>query len=132
MNKMVKKLIEAAKREDWDFVDRTIPEAVKDPQVVQWAYQDGLNDEVNGNIRDLAASILEKAKIPSSDIQEVRNRLAQRLSDAHPYARFRAACALATHDTNHDYQIRIAHVLKEFQADKDVGTIAREYLQRLQ
>lgn len=129
MNKMIEKLIDAAKEEKWEIVDSTIPAAVRVPEVVDWAYKEGVNDP-NGNVRDLAASVLEKADISSNEIPEVRKALSVQLEDSHPYARFRAACALAAHGPG-EYATDVKIVLKEFRDDPEVRDIAKKYISLL-
>ena len=49
-------------------------------------------------------------------------------ADANNYAGFRAACALAAHGV-HDEEIKTT--LQEFSKDKEVGTIAKNYLMNM-
>ena len=88
-------LIAAAKKEKWKVVDRNLPEAAQKDANVVWAYRDGLKDP-NGNVRDLAATLLAKAKLSVREMQEARPILRSvMMSDSNPYARYRSAFALA-------------------------------------
>jgi HEAT repeat protein len=51
-------------------------------------------------------------------------------NDTNPYVRYRAAFALAEHGIE-KYKDRVLEVLKEAADDKDIGSIAREYLKKL-
>ncbi|MBU4086642.1 MAG: HEAT repeat domain-containing protein [Nanoarchaeota archaeon] len=121
-------LIDAAKRENWKVVDRKLPEAaMKDANVV-WAYTRGLKDS-DGNVRDLAASLLAKANLSTREMQEAKPILRSvMMSDSNPYARYRSAFALAEHG---DCSSSVVEVLREAAKDKDVSKIAKGYLKRI-
>jgi len=130
-NIMLDKLMEAAKNEEWDKVDKNTPEAVKDPEIVNWAFERGL-DNPNENIRDLAAGILEKAKIPVSKFSAMRPKLHEIMGgDKNPYARYRSAFALAAHNPGF-YKPEVIKTLKEAEKDEDVSKIASSYLRKLE
>jgi hypothetical protein len=122
---VLNRLIQAAKEEDWDFVDKELPEFAKDPANIEWAYGVGLADS-NGNVRDLGASILEIAKISPDRFGGMRDRITQHMKgDDNPYVRYRCAFALAAHGQAND-QVRA--VLMEATKDDDVAAIAKDYL----
>ncbi len=126
----MEELIGAAKREEWDFVDEQIPAAVRFEVNVVWAYRNGLNNS-DGNVRDLAASMLVKAKLSPTGMREAKPALLRVMkSDSNPYARYRSAFALA----EHGYATKpVLAVLSEAEKDKDkdVRGEARKYLRKL-
>jgi len=127
---MLQKLMKAAQAEDWELVDKTIPKACKDQEIVEWAFERGLENP-NKNIRDLAASILEKAKIATDKFQGMREKLHRiMVHDKHPYARYRSAFALAAHGAGNYREDTIA-TLKKAEKDEDVSSIASSYLKRI-
>jgi len=64
-------LMKAAKEENWEFVDATLPNC-KAPEYVQWAYKKGIWHS-NGNIKNLAVSLLEKSDFPEECFEEMKN-----------------------------------------------------------
>jgi len=123
-------LIEAARKEDWDLVDEKIPELVKDPSVVNWAYDSGIDDE-DGNVRDFAASILEKARISKERFDDMRETIYGHMgSDSNKYVRFRSAFALAAHGVG-SHRDEVERVLHEAEKDEDTADIARGYLGKI-
>ena len=124
----IERLIEAARKEDWDFVDGEIPKVASDSQVISWAIETGIKDE-NDNVRDLAVSILEKSEIDPqrfSHAEQVLYHLMRR--DKHPYVRYRSAFALASHGSNRNRE-EVVGVLKEATRDPDTKEIAEGYLE---
>jgi len=120
-------LILAAKREEWDVVDRNIPNICNDPTVQERAIQ--LLKDSDGNVRDLGASILGKSHLSSQILSKAKPILKKVMGgDENPYARYRAAFALAEHG---GYNAQVMRVLQEASEDKDIGDIARKYLDRL-
>ena len=131
IDKMLKNLIKAADIENWDYVDANKTKAVRNPEIVNWAYQTGVSSE-NENRRDLAVSLLEKAKIPKDELNEVKKVLGNILTkDSSFYVRFRAACALVVHSAN-EYRDDVIKTLREAAKDKDsdVKEIAKGYLEK--
>jgi len=119
-------IIQAAREENWELVDARIPEVCNDAAIQKQALQ--LLNDSNGNVRDLAASIFEKAsKIPRGSKPILANVMAK---DSNPYARYRAAFALAGHNAG-TYKPEVIKVLKEARTDETVGEMAEKYLQRL-
>lgn len=120
----MEKLIAAAKKENWGFVDKQIPYFANDPNAIKWAKDKGLVDE-DSNVRDLAASLLEK----TSNLDErTETKLYGLMSRYKSYAGFRAACALASHDWQ-EKASEVRAVLKKAAKDANVGNIAKRYLQ---
>jgi HEAT repeat protein len=120
-------LIQAAKKEEWDVVDKDIPNLCKDPSVQERAIE--LLKDTDGNVRDLGASILGKPKINSKIFLRAKPILRDVMTgDENQYARYRAAFALAEHG---GYKAQVMRVLQEASEDKDVGDIARKYLEKL-
>lgn len=121
-------LIEAAKKEKWELVDEKILVAAQKDANVVWAYTRGLKDS-DGNVRDLAASLLAKARLSQREMQEAKPVLMQVMrSDSNPYARYRSAFALAEHGCA---TRPVVDVLREAEKDKYVGKIAKQYLAKL-
>ncbi len=129
-NKMLSELMEAAKKENWDLVDKKIPEACKDEDIVKWAFERGLNNP-DGNIRDLAASILTEADISSGKFTSMRDKLHKVMSsDSNIYAQYRSAFALANHGPG-GYRNEVVQKLRQAEQDGDVSEIAKKYLRKL-
>ncbi len=123
-------IIKAAIEENWDYVDERIPEVCDIPENQIRALE--LLKDFDGNLRDLGASIIQKAHIPPKRFLRFREALAENvLSDPHKYAKYRAAFALAEHGPGISYRRRVLKVLREASSDEDVGEIARGYLERL-
>ena len=122
LEETIERLIALAKEEKWAEVDEALPKLRKDNEIRIWAYKKGLFEE-DGNVRDLAASILEKADWFENQrlIHDlVYNTLRQ---EKHPYARFRMACALVAHGYK---EPEVIEVLEN--APDDVKPIALKYL----
>jgi len=117
-------VIQFARTERWSKVDAAISSLIRDPSVVARAVDDLLRSG-NAHIRDLGASILQKARaIPSRALPKL-----YAVMHSHPkgYDGFRAACALAVHSPS--YSTRdIRDTLRYFTRDKDVGHMACGYL----
>jgi HEAT repeat protein len=126
---MIEDLIEAARKEEWKTVDKEIPK-VCDQDPIQVRALELLRDS-DGNVRDLGASIFEKAsRIGLGRLSRAIPVLKEiMIGDSNPYARYRSAFALAKHAPERYKQETIA-TLEEAKDDKDVGKIAREYLKR--
>lgn len=124
----IHELEEAARKENWGFVDENLPLVAKDPDYVSWAYNEGIKNP-DSNIRDLGASLLEKAEIAPPQFETMKPALINVMRiDRNNYAGFRAACALAAHGV---YTLRVKTMLEKFSADKDVANIARAYLEKI-
>ncbi len=116
-------IVTAAKEERWNFVDENLAETVNNPEVTRWALNDGLNDE-DGNLRDLAASILEKSDYVLSDEEE--SKLLNLLeNDENPYVRFRCAFALYARG---DRSSKVVAKIEEALHDPATEEIAKNYL----
>ncbi|HLD04754.1 MAG TPA: hypothetical protein VJG90_03460 [Candidatus Nanoarchaeia archaeon] len=123
-------LIDAAKRQKWEFVDTHLAEVCNDSSNIEWAVGVGL-DDLDGNVRDLAASLLERADIQPSAFEQMRSRLHSVMTrDSHPYARYRSALALAAHGPG-SYREEVMRVLGEASTDPDVSDLAKAYLSKL-
>lgn len=128
MSDKIAELEKAARSENWGYVDDALPNAVKDKAVVDAAGNIWINSS-NVNVRDLAASAFEKAKLSVTKFGEVAPLLKSQMhKDSGNYAGFRAACALVAHG----YQDgEVVQVLQHFADDKDVANIAKRYLKRI-
>jgi hypothetical protein len=123
----IEEIISAAKNEQWDFVDKQIPLVCNVPEVIDRSSE--LLTDSDGNLRDLGASILAKAKLSDKKYNQVRPTLFKNLGDSHIYARYRAAFALAEHDQK-PYDKEILNVLGEASEDPEVGEIAKKYSEK--
>jgi HEAT repeat protein len=119
-------IINAARKENWEYVDSRIPRICDDPKVQKKAAE--LLSDDDGNIRDLGASILGRAHNIPVKIKPILFNIMK--NDSNPYARYRSAFALAGHNPGR-YKKKVVTVLKEASCDKDVGDIAKEYLEML-
>ena len=116
-------LINAAKENRWDFVDEHIAVLANDEGVTAWALNEGLED-ADGNVRDLAASVLEKS--PASLPEATKTKLLQLMTDdANPYVRFRSAFALYVRG---ERSPEVITKMQEAEKDSDVSGIAKDYL----
>ncbi len=126
LESIIKQLTGLAKAEKWEEVDSTLPKVCNERTVLNWAYQTGLYDKNNPNIRDLSASIIEKAEWPKVLAPTIRHALLETFQkEQHPYARFRMACALYGHGLKSQ---PVKAALEE--APKDVQDIAQKYLRQ--
>jgi hypothetical protein len=130
MDNIIDELIENAKSEKWSDIDSKIPTIIQNPQYIKWAHDTALT-EINKHVKNLGARILEKATINESEFKEMRERLYQRMTmDISPQVRFRSAFALAAHGTGR-YTAEVIAILNIALHDKDVGEIAKTYLDNL-
>jgi hypothetical protein len=123
LESIINQLTDLAKAKKWEEADAKIPVVCNYQDVRGWAYQTGLYDK-NPNVRDLSASILEKAEWPKDLALKIRRNLLDVFGkEEHPYARFRMACALYGHGCKTP---PVKAALEE--APKDVQEIAQKYL----
>lgn len=122
-------MIEAAKAENWKYIDQIIPKICDDPEV-QKRFIKLLRDS-DGNVRDLGASIIVKAKISPRQFSNIKPVLKDVMDkDSNPYARYRAAFAFVEHGMG-SYEDEVLRVLNEASKDKEVSETAENYLKRL-
>ena len=131
LNEIVE-LAKANRSEDWEIIDRKLPQLSNSEIFLNWA-RGNLGNEDSG-LRDLAASVLENANcnLNSTDISALK-RLMQE-SDGNPYPSFRAACALAKRSDNPEIKGFIEEIrnkLQQFAEDEGVADLAKNYLERL-
>jgi hypothetical protein len=130
-DKTLADLKDEARMERWDRVDLAIRRLVSDPRYYRWAAKTGIN-EANGDVRDLAVSIIEMAEIPAKEFDGMRGALFGRMMcDENEYVRYRSAFALAKHESG-QYKERVKVTLREASNDKDVGEIAKFYLRQME
>lgn len=131
MEKGLENLIEAARKEDWDYVDETIPKISGDRIYIDWAIKEGIDDN-NGNVRDLAVSILGKTKLNDKDLKEIETKFHRCLYDSNTYVRYRTVFALMEQKSGvYGRNPLIVKTLKEAEKDEAVSGIAKGYLQRI-
>jgi hypothetical protein len=124
------KLLQAAREENWKLVDSIIPKIKSEEGYYRWAYDVGISYD-DGNVRDLAVSIIEKSEIPAQAFSRMRSKLNQlMLGDSNKYVQFRAAFALANHGAG-DYKKAVLDKLNEATEDDDIKEIAIAYLRRV-
>ena len=68
-------IIDAARKENWGYVDERIPEVCDNPEVQKRVLQ--LLKDSDGYVRDLGASILGKAHINPRKFSKMRTALGQ-------------------------------------------------------
>ncbi len=118
----LEELKDAAAREDWDSIDTALGDGERQ-DYIEWARGGGMDDE-DGNLRDLAVSILEKS--PDELGEDITEKLLSLMgNDENPYVRYRSAFVLYGHDIRN---AGIEAVLQEALKDEDVAEIARGYL----
>lgn len=123
-------LINAARKEDWRFVDEKIPEVCNNIKVQNMALR--LLVDKDENVRDLGASILEKARIDSARFSRMRAPLARVMkNDNNLHAKYRAAFALANHGPG-EYIQEVLELIKQASEDKEVSEFAKNYLRILE
>lgn len=120
-------LIELARQEKWEEVDGVLPTFANRAEVLEWATKSGLY-ETDGNLRDLACSILQTSnyKMRETDMKRLRELMG---GDENKFVRYRAAFALF-HNGIHSEDV--IEVIEDASGDKDVGVIANKYLEGLQ
>ena len=125
----LKKLKSAAKNEKWEYVDSMIPQISGNLEYAKWAYDEGIKDP-DGNIRDLAVSIIEKSEIPENEFTRMRDTLCLLMeNDKNKYVQFRSAFALVNHGPG-KHKKKVLSKLYEAEKDKDVAELAKEYLKK--
>lgn len=117
-------LIDAAKREDWDFVDGNINESHLSREQIDWALKIGLAD-TDDNVRDLAATLLDRSDEVLGE-EEVGALEKQMAEDSYHIVRFRIAIALYKRGDRND---AVAEIMNEAKNDPDVGELASKYLE---
>ncbi len=123
-------LINDARTENWKSVDEKIPKLCNDIKVQNIALK--LLADKDGNVRDLGASILEKARIDSARFSRMRVPLVMVMrNDNNIYAKYRAAFALANHEPR-EYTQEVLELIKQASKNKEVGAIANNYLGKLE
>ena len=115
-------LIEGARNEDWDFVDKNINDGHLTSERINWAVNTGLSDE-NNNIRDFAATLLDKSDYPliSDNTEKLKKIMA---NDLYHIVRYRLAIALYKRG---DKSSEVQQMMLEAQNDPDVGDLARKF-----
>lgn len=122
----LQQLQEFARKEQWEEMDALIPRVCNDAKVIAWSLQQGIYD-TDGNIRDLAVSLLEKSGYQLTD--EDKEKLYKLLeNDSNIYVQFRSAFTLFN---GGDRSEKVVAKMHEAEADVDVSEIAKEYLQNL-
>jgi hypothetical protein len=124
----LEELKKAAKCGKWDYVDSTIPKIAAEIVYAEWAYNEGIRD-TDGNVRDLAVSIIEKSDIPESRFSEMRDGLYELMeNDENPYVRYRSAFALARHGPGR-HKMKVLEKLTQATQDKDVSELAKNFIE---
>jgi mannose-6-phosphate isomerase-like protein (cupin superfamily) len=94
---MLEKLIEAAKNEDWEYVDKHLPAFCNNYRAYRWGSKE-INSGNDPHLVDLAASILAETShaVTAADKKALLKVLKQN-EETWEFARFRSACALVIH-----------------------------------
>jgi hypothetical protein len=116
-------LLEAAKREDWDFVDANISSEHLTLERLQWAKREGLVD-ADQNVRDFAATLLDESDAVLDKVDQAW-LAGQMAEDDHPIVRYRLAIALYKRGNRSP---EVVAMMKEASKDPDVGELATIYL----
>jgi hypothetical protein len=128
-NSMLDKLIKAAKKENWTYIDKEIATIKNYEPFIWWAFPTGIHDP-DPNLRDLGVSIIEKSNVDGVRFRCMRQELFKLMtSDPNPYVRYRSAFALAAHGVG-IYSKQVRKVLMEAKKDKEVSEIAKQYLKK--
>ncbi|MFH0804103.1 MAG: hypothetical protein V1896_00690 [Candidatus Zambryskibacteria bacterium] len=116
-------LVEAAKNNDWGFVDENINESHLSYEYTVWAIKDGLLDK-DRNVRDLAATILDKSneQLDPEDAKEVERIM---LRETYHIVIYRLAIALYKRGIRNT---AIERLMSEAKDDPDVGDLAKSFL----
>ena len=120
----IEQLIHAVNQEtpDWDFVNANIAVIANSDEARKWSFGEGYQAD-NGDLRDLAMSMVEAGDYELSDEEKVIVR--GRLDDENPYAGFRAALALYKRgDRSEEVMTKMTAALD----DPDVKETAKIYL----
>jgi hypothetical protein len=121
--KFAGKLVEAAKRGRWAFVDRRIGIVCNEPEYLSRAMK-WFHDK-DGNVVDLAASIYEKT-YDKEAFDKAKSELKRVMTfNENRYARFRAGFALYRHGVRTK---AVIGVLRQALEDNEVRNIAAGYL----
>jgi hypothetical protein len=115
-------LIEAAKIEDWSFVDGNINGYHLEGEPFEWAMNAGLTD-ADKNVRDLAATLLDKSD-ETIDTETTTKLLKTMADDDHNIVRYRLAIALYKRG---DRSPSVIKMMQEAKNDPDVGELASSY-----
>lgn len=124
---MIDLLIQAAKAEKWNLINKIIPEECNKKEVIAWATTKGIEDK-DGNVRDLAVSILEKTK--TLDKATKAKLLSLMKNDSNDFVRYRSAFALAGHDPAYR-KTEVLRILKEAAKNDEIKGIAQRYLHNI-
>ena len=121
-----KDLEDAAKREDWNYIDSTVPNVSGNKNVIETAYKNWINDQ-DSNVRDLSMTVLEVAKMDEEEFCQIRDKVADRmLHDPSHIVKYRAAFTLAAHGAGR-YKDTVKQTIEEASSDPDVGGRAKKY-----
>ncbi len=122
-NKMTRvELIGAARMEEWDIVDKNLEGYNFSDEDMSWAIGIGLFDK-DQNIRDLAATILDKSDI---EISPEEAKALQRIMVGDPYHIVKYRLAIALFKRNYK-TVAVKHMMDKAKDDPDVGGLVRSY-----
>lgn len=125
MVEFLNSIIAMARAEDWDAVDAAIPKICNKSIVMQWVIEEGLDDP-DGNVRDLAVSILE-ASNNQLDGETTSKLISLIKEDENVYVQYRSAFALFKRGNRTDVVI---NKIKEATQDLAIEHIAEGYLRQ--
>jgi hypothetical protein len=117
-------IIGAARREEWALVNNYINGSIINNEQINWVLDIGIFDE-NQNIRNLAATLLDKSDIPLDlvDVENLENVMA---SDPSNIVRYKIAIALYKRGNKNSSAVE--QTMTEARNDPDVGELANYYI----
>lgn len=120
----LEQLIEAAQKENWDFVDGHINNSHLTSEPINWALNIGLYIE-DQNVRDLAATLLDRSdeEIKPEDVEKLQKIMVE---DSYHIVRYRVAVALYKRGNRNSV---VEQMMQEAKNDPDVGDLAESYLE---
>ena len=136
MRKYIRKLEQAARKEEWEFVDRKMLVLKNRKSLVDWARLYGYKSK-NANVRDLAMTVLQSTnfRMLSPAVRQTTLLKAYNvmIKDKNPYARYRAAFSLANNlrILKKAEKEKVIKTLEEAVKDEAVKEIARKYLRKI-
>ena len=120
-------LINAAKKGDWEIVDRDILRVCNEPQFIEWALRYGMHNEET-SLRDFSVSLIEKSECKLNP-EQIDSLKALMQKDKSCDVRHRTGFTLFKHGIRSRDVIRtVTDALK----DPSIREIAQEYLNQLE
>lgn len=119
-------LVKESGEEKWEAIDELLPKLEIDEGVVDWIFEDGLKDQ-DGDVRDLAVSILNVHDSVSLDDPQKDYLLKIMEEDTYHIVKYRSAIALFQRNIQDDYP-SVQEKVTEALGDPDLGDLAQQVL----